>query len=232
MKTFNQNPIVNIVRAEIITNESDPRILHFETVSSAVPEPFVSEGEESELRIRNTIIAQERLEDIIKGYNITLKDCVLSKELLEVVDGGMAVDSQTNSFAGYASPVAGAESARVHFSLHLYAAEKDYAGDAVSYFRFSFPNCVGTPAKFSLENGSFAAPEYVVRSRPMAGDCAMRVEVLDRLPIYCTSAADAPAQPKAGDCVIAAEGVRIGDVDLNAGDMAYYNGSSYVLIEK
>jgi len=231
MKNFNSNPIVNIVRAELITDESEPRILHFETVSSASPEPFISEGDESELRIRNTIIAQERLEDIIKGYNITLKDCVLSKELLEVIDGGVAVEAGAGSFAGYSSPAAGTESARVHFSLHLYAAEKDYAGDAVSYFRFSFPNCVGTPAKFSLENGSFATPEYVVRSRPGAGDCAMKVEVLDRMPVYCSVDEDIPSVPKAGDCIIAAAQITVGELALSAGEMAYYDGSAYVLIE-
>lgn len=231
MKKFNSNPIVNIVRAELITIESEPRVLHFETVSSASPEPFVSEGEESELRVRNTILAQERLEDIIKGYDITLKDCVMSRELLELVDGGEATSAGLYGFEGYLSPVAGKESSRVRFSLHLYAAEKDYAGDVVSYFRFSFPNCVGTPAKFSLENGSFAAPEYTIHSRPAAGECAMRVEVLDRLPVYCSTASDAPVYPAEGDCVIATASMDLGALKMFAGDMAYYNGSKYMLID-
>lgn len=232
MKKFNTNPIVNIVRAEIITDESEPRVLSFETVSSASPEPFVSEGEESELRIRNTIIAQERLEDIIKGYNITLKDCVMSRELLELVDGGTALSASFSSFEGYTSPAAGQESSRTRFSLHLYAAEKDYGGDAVSYFRFSFPNCAGTPAKFSLENGSFTTAEYTVKSRPGAGECAMRVEVLDSMPVYCASSGDVPASPKAGDCVIAAAAVTVGGLALSTGDMAYYDGTEYVLIDR
>lgn len=229
MKKFNSNPIVNIVRAELITDEAQPRVLHFETVSSATPEPFISEGEESELRIRNTIVAQERLEDIIKGYNVTLKDCVMSKDLLEVIDGGQAGANAAGPDS-YASPVAGVESARTRFSLHLYAAEKDYAGDAVSYFRFSFPNCFGTPAKFSLENGSFTTPEYTVRSRPSAGDHAMRVTVLDSMPVYCASAEDVPAAPAEGDCVIATAALTIGELQLSAGDMAWYDGESFVLI--
>ncbi len=231
MKKFNSNPIVNIVRAEIVTDEAEARVLHFETISSASPDPFVSEGDESELRVRNTIIAQERLEDIIKGYDITLKDCVMSRDLLEVIDGGEALEAGASSFAGYSSPVAGRESARTHFSLHLYAAEKDYAGDAVSYFRFSFPNCVGSPAKFSVENGSFTAPEYTVHSRPGAGECAMRVEVLDRLPVYCSSEADIPSVHAAGDCIVAGGAVNVGNLALNAGEMAYYNGSEFVLIK-
>lgn len=228
MRTFNANPIVNIVRAEVVTKESVPRVLHFETVSSASPEPFISEGEESELRIRNTILAQERLEDIIKGYNITLKDCVLSRELLDLIDGGQSTAGASTTAGSYQSPVAGQESARTHFTLHLYAVEKDYAGDPVAYFRFSFPNCVGTPAKFSLENGSFAAPEYVIRSRPSANKCAMAVVALDTLPAYCTGSSQLPANPTAGYCFVAGGSVTAGGVSLAAGDLAFYTGTAYV----
>ena len=228
MRTFNANPIVNIVRAELVTNETTPRVLHFETVSSAEPEPYISEGEESELRIRNTILAQERLEDIIKGYNITLKDCVMTKDLLAVIDGGTSAASSASAIGGYKSPVAGVESARVRFSLRLYAAEKDYSGSAVAYFRFSFPNCIGSPAKFSLENGAFATPEYTVHSRPAAGERAMTVEVLDTLPEYCASASDLPESPANGYCLVASAALTAGSQQLAAGELAYFNGTAYV----
>lgn len=226
MKTFNANPIVNIVRAELVTEEQKPRVMCFETLSSSVPEPHISEGEESELRIRNTILAQEQLEDIIKGYNITLKDCVMSRELLEIIDGGEC-DPALAVSSGYKSPVAGKTSRRTHFTLNLYAAEKDYAGDSVAYFRFSFPNCVGTPAKFSLENGTFTTPEYVVRSRPHAGGHAMKVGVMDNLPIYCSAATDLPAEPEEGLCVVAEKSFVIGSMRVAAGQMIYYDGEKY-----
>ena len=81
MKSFLSSAIVNIARVEILTDEDTPRLLCFDTVSSAELEPFVSKGEETELRVKNTIIAQNFLEDIVKGYNITLKDAALSKAL-------------------------------------------------------------------------------------------------------------------------------------------------------
>lgn len=230
MKTFNANPIVNIVRAELVTEEQQPRVLSFETLSSAVPEPHISEGEESELRIRNTILAQEQLEDIIKGYNITLKDCVMSRELLEVIDGGESVSIMDNA-TGYKAPVAGKTSCRVHFTLNLYAAEKDYAGDSTAFFRFSFPNCIGTPAKFSLENGAFTAPEYVVRSRPRAGGHAMRVDVMDSLPLYCASSSEMPAQPQEGICIVAEKEFSIDGMAVSAGQMIYYDGQKYVIAD-
>ena len=231
MRTFNSNTIVNIVRAEVSTMEDEPRVLSFDTVTSAEPEPVVSEGEESELRVRNTILAQDCLEDILKGYDITLKDCVLSAPLLALIDGGSVIDADSSSFAGYRSPAAGATSSRVRFTLRLYAEEKDYSGEAVGYFRFCFPNCVGTPAKFEFENGSFTAPEYLVRSRPSAGKSALTVECLDRLPLYCSSSDDVPSMPAAGECVTALAAITAGSLSLSVGQTAYYDGSSWNVID-
>lgn len=230
MRTFNSNTIVNIVRAEVTTLEDEPRVLSFDTVTAAEPEPVVSEGEESELRVRNTILAQDCLEDILKGYDITLKDCVLSAQLLALIDGGAVIDADDSTFAGYRSPVAGATSSRTRFTLRLYAEEKDYSGEAIGYFRFSFPNCVGTPAKFEFENGSFTAPEYLVRSRPSAGKSALTVECLDRLPLYCSSADEVPVQPAAGDCVTALASIAVGEHSLQAGQTAYFDGTGWAVI--
>lgn len=230
MRTFNSNTIVNIVRAEVTTVEDEPRVLSFDTVTAAEPEPVISEGEESELRVRNTILAQDCLEDILKGYDITLKDCVLSADLMTLIDGGSQNQAGDEAFAGYRSPVAGVTSNRTRFTLRLYTEEKDYSGQAVGYFRFSYPNCVGTPAKFEFENGTFTTPEYVVRSRPSAGSHALTIDALDTLPVYCAAADDIPAQPAAGDCVTATAALSVGGVTLAAGQTAYYDGAGWTAI--
>ncbi len=228
MKSFDVNPIVNIVRAEVVTCEEQPRVLSFGTVSSAEPKPFVSEGEEKELRVGNCIVAQDRQEDIIKGYDITLKDCALSRELLEVIDGGSARAASADCFAGYSAPVAGAVSERVRFTLSLYAEEKDYGGDSVAYFRFIYPNCVGTPCRLSFENGSFMTPEYVVRSRPNSGNSALTIQCMDNLPVYCAAANDAPATPKEGDLIMATGDITVSTLSLSVGELGYYNGTGWV----
>lgn len=232
MRQFTTNPIVNIARAEIITNEAKPRIMFFETVNSAKPEPFISEGDDKELRVRNTILAQHLLEDIIKGYNIKLTDCVLSKNLFEVVDGGASKTAGAGVFDGYRSPAAGAESKRMRFTLRLYTTEKDYGGDVVSCFRFSFPNCIGTPANFSFEEGSFTTPEYTIKSRPPYGKSAMTVECLDSLPVYCSSENDLPKEPTTGCCAVAMVGFRYGDFAVSTGDTLYYNGTAFEKYER
>ena len=229
MKNFQSSAIVNVARIEIITDEAVPRVLTFDSVSSAGLEPFVSKGEETELRIKNRILAQDLLEDIVKGYNITLKDCALSKELLALIDGGSAATASNNAFDGYDAPSAGQVSARTRFTMCIYSEEKDYSGETESVFRFVFPNCVGTPCSMSFENGVFAAPEYTVRSRSSEG-YAMKIQQLDRMPLVCANSNQAPAQPVEGDCIIASAAVTVGQTSLGAGDLAYYNGSSWVRI--
>ena len=229
MKSFQSSAIVNVARIEIITDEASPRVLTFDSVSSAGLEPFVSKGEETELRVKNRILAQDCLEDIIKGYNITLKDCTLSKELLALIDGGSAVSASDTAFDGYAAPAAGQVSARTRFPMCIYSEEKDYGGETTSVFRFIFPNCVGTPCSMSFENGVFAAPEYTVRSRS-SESYAMKIQQLDSMPLVCANSNQAPAQPAAGDCLIASASITLGELSLSAGDLAYYNGEDWLRI--
>ena len=85
--------------------------------------------------------------------------------------------------------------------------------------------------KESLENGEFTVPEYVVCSRPHVGGHAMKVWVMDDLPLYCASAAEMPAQPKEGVCIVATENLSIDGMAVNAGQMIYYNGEEYIIAE-
>jgi len=227
MAIFESNPIVNIVRAEVITLETAPRLMVFDNLSSASPEPCVSDGGEKELRVKNRILAQNLLEDIIKGYNIKLKDCVFSRDLFEIIDGGLARAAGSDCFAGYSGPAGGVESERVRFDLRIYAAEKDYSGDATAYFRFSFPHCVGTPAKFSFEDGVFSTPEYLLRSRPASGRPALCIECLGNLPVICASAGEAPSYEDAGKCFVAAAPMTVGGVECEPGDTVLCTGAGY-----
>lgn len=229
MKTFLSSAIVNIARVEILTAGDSPRLLCFDTVSSAQLEPFISKGEETELRVKNTIIAQNYLEDIIKGYNITLKDAALSKELLTLIDGGTPAEAGEAAFSGYSAPAAGTVTERTRFTMSIYSEEKDYSGETVAVYRFTYPGCFGTPCSMSFENGVFAAPEYTVRSRSSSG-YSMRIQCLDRLPVICTNSNQAPQTPVEGDCVIAATALSVGENALAVGELAYYTGSEWVKI--
>lgn len=229
MNNIKGMPLVNIVAAEIITEGDSPAVMCFDTASTVTPEPFVSEGEEKELRVKNQILAQNCLEDIIKGYDIKLKDVVFRPELLALLDGGESSELLSGHVTRYSAPVAGQVSDRVRFTLRLYSEEKNGNGEPASYCRFSFPHCVGTPASFSLEDGSFFAPEYEIHSRPSSGESAMVIECMGAMPNYISSAADLPISPDIGAEFIALSKMNVGAVgEIAAGESVYWNGSSYV----
>lgn len=229
MNNIKGMPLVNIVAAEIITEGNSPELMCFDTASTAEPEPFVSEGEEKELRVKNQILAQNCLEDIIKGYNIKLKDVVFRPKLFALLDGGSARDLYSGNVNRYSAPIAGAASERIQFTLRLYSEEKNGNGEPASYCRFSFPHCVGTPASFSLEDGSFFTPEYEIHSRPSGGESAMIIECMNSLPTYISDSNELPANPKIGAEFIATK--KIGSIagkEINVGESIYWDGNVYV----
>lgn len=178
--------LVNIVRARITTEETTPVIHNFETASEAKVEPEVSEGQETPLRVKNTIHAIDRTEDIVMGYNTTLKDNVFHPEVFALIDGG-ALRYETpgddlTPVVGYDAPAAGQAVARTKFTLDLFTEEKDSSGDVIGYAQFTFAHCKGKPMGFEVVDGSFQVPELMMNSRPANGESPVAIEFLDALP--------------------------------------------------
>lgn len=177
-------PLVNIKRAEVVTEEDVPRTFSFETADEVQVEPFVSEGKEDILRAKNQIIATNRTEDIVVGYNLTLTQNTLIPELLEIIDGGtLTMDTEDpTKVVGYKAPAAGTVVERIPFTINLYSEEKDIDGETINYAKFSFKHNKGTPIKYSLKDGEFFIPEFVVKSRPKTGENPLTVDFIDTLP--------------------------------------------------
>ncbi len=177
-------PLVNIVMAEIVTEETTPRTYRFKTASTASVEPFLSEGNEEILRVKNEILATNRTEDIVVGYNTTLSQSTLIPEVMAIVDGGELVMDATEpeKVVGYLAPAAGAVVERVPFTLNLYSEEKDIDGSTVEYIQLQFKHNTGTPMSWNLQDGEFFVPELVMRSRPKAGENPMSVDFMEELP--------------------------------------------------
>ena len=225
-----QMAIANIERVDIITEESTPRVFSFDTASDASAEAQISAGAETELRIKNRILAQNITEDIVKGFNINLTDSVFSPEVFALVDGGASTVSG-DDFKKYTAPTAGEVVNRTKCSLAVYASEKDYDGNALSYTAFIFPHASGSPTSVSLKDGDFYAPSYTLKSRPSKGQSPMTVVALPSLPVVVTASGDMPASPVSGKtCILAAASGITGLSDISVGTYAVYNGSTYTAL--
>jgi hypothetical protein len=176
--------LVNIVRTEIVTEETTPQTYVFETADEASVEPHVSEGQENILRVKNQILAIDRTEDIVVGYDLTFKDNTLIPELLALIDGGTLTydDVETDKVVKYEGPESGKTVSRTKFTLNVYTEEKDESGDTVKYAKFIFKHCKGKPVEFTLKDGEFYVPELKAESRSKSGEKPVTIEFLDTLP--------------------------------------------------
>ena len=95
-------PLANIVRVEIETEDETQKQYRLTDVASeAEITAYVSEGEEKELRVKNTIKAQNKTEDIVMGYDIKLVSATMVPEILALVDGGaLTYDGRTDKGSG------------------------------------------------------------------------------------------------------------------------------------
>ena len=225
-----QMAIANIERVDIITEETTPRVFSFDTASDASAEAQISAGAENELRIKNQILAQNITEDIVKGYNVTFTDSTFAPEVFALVDGGTSTVTN-DDFKKYTSPTAGEVVERTKSTMAVYASEKDYDGNSLSYVAFVFPHAKGSPASVSLKDGEFYSPSYTMKSRPSKGQSPLSMVSLPSLPVIVSAAADIPASPVSGKtCILAAASGITGLTDIAAGTYAVYNGSTWTAV--
>lgn len=175
-------PLANIARVDIITEEDTPKTYTLSDVASeAEAMAYLSEGEEQELRVKNTIKAQNITEDIVMGYDIKLVSATMIAEILALVDGGKLIGSGED-ITGYDAPPIGEAVNRTPFTTVIYTEEKDGDGSTKSYVAFNYKNCKGKPVNYTLTDGEFFAPELNLKSRGKLGESPVSVEFLTELP--------------------------------------------------
>lgn len=178
--------LANIVRVEIETEEATPKLYRLTDVATeAEVTAYVSEGKEEELRVKNTIKAQNNTEDIVKGYDTKLIAATMVPELLALVDGGTlryTGEEPARELAGYDAPPIGAPVNRTLFTLSIYTEEKDADGSTTSYVKFTYKHCKGKPVNYVQKDGEFFVPEFLAKSRPKRGESPVSIDFLTELP--------------------------------------------------
>lgn len=182
--------LANIVRVEFITEETVPKTYRLTDVATdANVVAFISAGNEAELRVKNTIKAQNKFEDIVKGYDTTLTSATMVPEILALVDGGtLRYETEGEEpdtvevLKGYDAPVVGSPVSRKIFTTKVYTADKDVDGEDKGYVCFSFLHTKGTPVNYSMVDGEFFAPQLVLKSRPKSGESPVSIDFITELP--------------------------------------------------
>lgn len=171
--------LANIARVDIETEEDTPKTYTLiDMMREANIEAYINEGQEQPLRVKNVIKAQNRTEDIVMGFDVTLTSVTMQPELLALVDGG-TWDAQAKK---YSAPPIGSPVDRKPFTLKVYTEDKDTNGDTKGYAGFYFKHCKGRPLNYRLQDGEFFSEELRARSRPAMGESPVEIEYMDTLP--------------------------------------------------
>ncbi len=171
--------LANIARVDIVTEEDTPvTYTLIDMANEANIEAYVSEGAENILRVKNTIKAMNKLEDIVLGYDITLSAVTMQPEVLALVDGGTWDDLSEK----YSAPPVGSPVNRKAFTLKVYTEDKDVNGETKGYVCFSFLHCKGRPVNYNVQDGEFFSESLQARSRPAAGESPVEFENMEALP--------------------------------------------------
>lgn len=178
-EVIKEYPLANIARVDFVTEEDVPKTYSLTDVATeAEVIAYLSEGIEEELRVKNTIKAQNKTADIVMGYDMTFQQATMIPEVLALIDGGEYDDVSKK----YLAPKIGKAVERTKFTTNVYAEEKDGDGSTVGYVKFVYKNCEGKPLNYTLVEGEFFSPEMTIKTRPKLGESPVEFEMLETLP--------------------------------------------------
>lgn len=181
-KKVTKMALIDVELVEIVAHNLEQDTYRWKTASNLDAELNITEGESTELIVNGTLIAQKKAKDVVTGSTLTVTDNVFSPEIVEFIQGGKAQYDELGNFISYKAPLAGEEVKLDKFDFNIYTAQRDVAGDIVSYIKVGFPNCNGKPVNIKLENGTFFAPEYTISSSPSTGEAPYTITAVEELP--------------------------------------------------
>lgn len=182
-KSRNEIPTIDVNLVTIkVDDEVDANEFGFDTSNSVAVEVQTEDTDAVKLVVKGKLRAQKPAVKTVTGNKITLKDNVFNPELVLVLQGGHLSYSVDDDTPKYKPPAAGSgDNGRV-FTLNLYSAQYNAAGQIVNYEKISYPNCHGDPVAFGAEDGTFRAPEYTINSAPKTGEPPYEITYVDSLP--------------------------------------------------
>lgn len=181
-KKVTKMALIDVEMVEIVAHNVEQDTYRWKTASNLDAELNITEGEATELIVNGQLIAQKRAKDVVTGSTLTVTDNVFAPEIVKFIQSGEFEVDEHGNFVSYTAPSAGEEVKLDKFDFNIYTAQRDVAGDIVSYIKVGFPNCSGKPVNIKLENGAFFAPEYTIISAPSTGDAPYTITAVEELP--------------------------------------------------
>lgn len=147
----------------------DGKVVRVETPQQVGFDPQISEGQRTELRGGDHLVAAVEEEDTFLGINATFQDAVLGYEAMQLIGGGTLVGTAPD-YTGYIPPtLADQATPRAPFKAEIYIAEYEEGSqnqsDVAGYKKITLWNCKGRVPSFTAQDRNFLVPSYSIKSR-------------------------------------------------------------------
>lgn len=170
--------IDEVARVEVVANGHCSALL---SCGGASILPAFSKGKNHELRIDDEIIALDKAADIIIGYDIKLKNALISSDTMATAFGWGILDRSPDRDA-IAGQSCGSMPATGEYTLRVYTVERDKNGNVDGYVQYTFERCMAVPGEAQLHRALLFSSLFLVHSRPNPGETIVSVTYLPALP--------------------------------------------------
>lgn len=159
------------------------------TTQSVGIELEIAEGESTELRGGDTLLARVQEPDYVVAANITMTDARTDLVTEAIITGGQLItqdDGQGGQeVIGIAAPTIEQQGqGKPPFALEIYVTNHNKSGGRDGYLKYTFPFCRGNAPNIEHQDREWGTPEFEIRAEenPATGESVYRKEFVDTLP--------------------------------------------------
>lgn len=167
----------------------------------------------NKLMIKGALKAQKPEQKTITGVKITLTDNMTVLEMAQAVQGGEIVRDSAGKILRYTPPISSSiADNRTKYTVDIYTACMDSAGDTLSYEKTTYKHCTGEPVSYNSKDDEWRTAEYVLNSMPKKNEPPYAVEYVETLPEVMEPSEPVPTLGEL--TVTSTEGTNTGDTKI------------------
>ncbi len=152
--------IVKEIDDETGLPKADGNVVYMETPQQANISLTWIDGQVTELRGGDGLVATVEEDDELTGADITFTDAILSGESLAMLAGGTYANGK------YSAPrKPNAKPVWVELYQALYGEGNNHASDITGYRQYTFPNVKGRVPNFNLQDRNFVTPQFTLSAK-------------------------------------------------------------------
>lgn len=144
------------------------------------------DAESTSLTIKKRTIAKKDGVDLVKGYDLKLKDNVFTPDLVADLQGGRVTKDTQGNFQSYTAPTVGVAPTLKSFTTSFFIEVVGEDGPTGEYLKYTFSKCKGSLLSPNFKDDEYYSSEYTVKSRPTLGTAAYTVTLVNELPSGAT----------------------------------------------